>query len=119
MVSKFLQLHGASPLSHIEVTAHISNAEIDVILKMLQLQWASPLIPFEETFHILNAGMFEIAYLTTCYLKNASASEVKPPDTLYFQIYLPLTELCVLITGARCIQKPTTFAVKNLDMKKV
>ena len=38
----------------IEVTSHIINAEIDVILK-------SPLTPFEETFHISTA---EIAYLT-------------------------------------------------------
>ena len=34
MISKLLQLQGASPLTPIEVTSHIIYAEIDVILKI-------------------------------------------------------------------------------------
>ena len=42
MISKLLQLQGASPLTPIEVTSHIIYAEIDVILKILQHQGAKP-----------------------------------------------------------------------------
>ena len=50
---------GKPPEPPIEGTSHISNAEIDVILKILQHQGASPLTPFEETFHISTAQMFD------------------------------------------------------------
>ena len=58
-----LQLQGATPMTPIEV-----KAKQLMISEMLLLQGARPLTPF-----VVKSEMFPIAYLTTCYLKNASA----------------------------------------------
>ena len=65
VISKLLQLP-------IEVTSHIFNAEIDVILK-------SPWPPLRKHFTFL---LLKLLIWQTCYLKNASASGGKPPDPL-------------------------------------
>ena len=66
-------LQGATPITLIEVKFQQLISKNAFFMLTLMLRQIDVILKL-ETFHIFYAEMFEIAYLTTCYLKNVSAS---------------------------------------------
>ena len=117
-------------------TATLADSRIELLdrsliivwKKKLPKQWKGPILPrltqtssFEEKWHIFTAEMFEIAYLTTCYHKNASASGGKPPwpplSLGILTTYSGFRVMHMTINRYKIDTKPMPFAVKKLHMK--